>query len=63
METEVRRFLLGEMSEGERGVFEELFVADEGLFERVRVVEDELVESYLRGRCLPPNGKSLSEPF
>ena len=53
MEAQVRRFLLGEMSEGERGAFEELFVADEELFERVRVVEDELVESYLRGALSP----------
>lgn len=48
-ETEIRRFLLGEMSEDERTAFEERFVADEDLFEQMRVVEDELIESYIRG--------------
>lgn len=47
-ETEVRRFLLGEMPEDERTAFEEKFVADEDLFEQTRVVEDELIESYIR---------------
>jgi len=48
-EAEVRRFLLGEMSEDARSAFEEKFVADEVFFEQVRVVEDELIESYIRG--------------
>lgn len=48
-DTEARRFLLGEMSAGERVAFEEVFVADEARFEQTRVVEDELIESYVRG--------------
>lgn len=48
-DVEVRRFFLGELSETERSLFEEKFVADEGFFERVRVFEDELIESYIRG--------------
>jgi len=47
-ETEIRRFLLGEMMEDERTAFEEKFIAEENLFERTRVVEDELIESYTR---------------
>ena len=48
-EAQARRFLLGEMSGDERGAFEEKFIADELLFEQARVVEDELIESYIRG--------------
>jgi hypothetical protein len=60
MERDVRRFLLGEMSEDERAAFEEMFVADEDLFERVRAGEDELIESYLRG-TLRPGEKEIFE--
>ncbi|MGC2237178.1 MAG: hypothetical protein WA584_13515 [Pyrinomonadaceae bacterium] len=48
-EADVRRFLLGEMSEDERSAFEAKFVENEDLFEQIRVVEDELIESYVRG--------------
>jgi len=47
-ETEIRRFLLGEMREDERAAFEENFFANEDLFEQIRVCEDELIESYIR---------------
>lgn len=45
-EAEIRRFLLGELSDAKQTAFEEKFVADEDLFEQMRVVEDELIESY-----------------
>jgi hypothetical protein len=48
-EGEVRRFLLGEMSADERNAFEENFVVDDVSFEQIRVVEDELIESHVRG--------------
>lgn len=48
-DTDARRFLLGEMAESERLAFEQSFVVDGGLFEQIRVVEDELIESYVRG--------------
>ena len=48
MEAEVRRFLLGEMSEDERSAFEAKFFENEDFFEQTRVVEDELIESYIR---------------
>lgn len=48
-ETEFRRFLLGDLTEEERSKFEENFIVNEELFENLRVVEDELIESYLRG--------------
>lgn len=49
IEAEVRRFLLGDLSETKRTAFEENFIADETLFEQIQVVEDELIESYIRG--------------
>lgn len=49
-EDEIRRFLLGEMSDGERAAFEDRFIAEDAdLFDRIGVVEDELIESYVRG--------------
>lgn len=48
-ETEIRRFLLGEMPEEERSVFESRFIEDEDLFEQIRIGEDELIEAYVRG--------------
>ena len=59
-ETEVRRFLLGELSESERTAFEEKFIADANLFEQISVVEDELIESYIRG-TLPAAEKEKFE--
>ena len=48
-ETKIRRFLLSGMSDAERTAFEESFITDEDLFEQMRVVEDELIEQYVRG--------------
>jgi hypothetical protein len=59
-EAEVRRFLLGEMSADERDAFEENFVMDDVSFEQIRVVEDELIESHVRG-TLPSGEKEKFE--
>ncbi len=59
-ETEIRRFLLGEMPETERSAFEQNFVADENLFEQISVAEDELIESYIRA-TLSPAEKTMFE--
>lgn len=60
-EKEIRRFLLGEMTGDERTAFEERFIAeDSGLFDEIGVVEDELIESYVR-RTLPPAEKAKFE--
>lgn len=45
----IRAFLFGEMAEVERSEFEAKFIADEDLFEEIKVVEDELIEKYVRG--------------
>ena len=50
IESEFRRFLLGEMKDEERSKFEERFISDEELFEDLRVAEDELIETYVRDK-------------
>jgi hypothetical protein len=62
-EAEIRRFLLGEMPENKRGAFEVNFVADEDLFERIRVVEDELIESYVRETLSPIEKEKFERSF
>lgn len=44
----IRSFLLGEMAEEERSRFEERFLGEQELFEEIRVVEDDLIERYVR---------------
>ncbi len=48
-EKEIRRFLLGELTDDERSAFEERFIAEAELFDEIGVVEDELIESFVRG--------------
>ena len=62
-EAEVRRFLLGELSETERTAFEENFIADESFFEQIRVVEDELIESYTRGTLAETDKSKFERNF
>lgn len=62
-DAEIRRFLLGEMSETERSAFEARFVADEGLFEQISVAEDELVESYVRETLSPAEKTTFEREF
>lgn len=45
----LRRFLLGELPEGERGGVEERLFADPEYFRQFRVAEDELIDEYLYG--------------
>ncbi|MGI8786343.1 MAG: hypothetical protein ACR2HG_01095 [Pyrinomonadaceae bacterium] len=62
-ETEIRRFLLGEMPEDERSAFEARFVADESLFEQISASEDELIESYVRGTLSPDEKQNFEREF
>lgn len=62
-ETEIRRFLLGELSEDERSAFESRFIADEDLFEQMSVVEDELIESYVRETLSPADKTNFEKHF
>ena len=63
IETEIRRFLSDEMSEDERILFEEKFVADEDVFEQVRAAEDEWIESYVRGRLPAAENRKFERVF
>lgn len=44
---EIERYLLGQMTEGERVQFETLYFEDDTLFTRVKRVEDHLINNYL----------------
>jgi hypothetical protein len=45
----IRRYLLGQLSDGAREEFEQKLLVDEELFEELLVVEDELNDDYLMG--------------
>jgi hypothetical protein len=63
-EEEIRRFLLGAMSADERAAFEARFIAeDSDLFDRIGVVEDELIESYVRETLSPSEKAKFEQSF
>jgi hypothetical protein len=62
-ETEIRRFLLGDMREDERSAFEERFVESADFFEEIRVSEDELIESYIRKTLSPGEKENFEKSF
>ena len=45
----IREFLLDELPEQQRFEFEERFITDASLFEQIKIVEDGLIEKYIRG--------------
>jgi hypothetical protein len=45
----IRRYLLGELAEAEQAAFERELLRDRGKFDQVCAVENELVDSYVRG--------------
>lgn len=59
----IRRFLLGELDEGEQQRVEELFMVDGGYRESVLTVEGELIEDYLEGSLSEHEGRSFAERF
>lgn len=62
-ENEIRRFLLGEMAGDERTAFEAGFLADQDQFESVKVVEDELIEAYVRGQLDAATNEKFERRF
>jgi hypothetical protein len=44
-----RRYLLGELSEADQTAFEEELLIDRGKFDQARAIENELIDSYVRG--------------
>src|SRR5258705_13760092 len=49
----LRRYLLGELSESERAALEEKYFADPRVFEQVLMSESDLVDGYVRGQLSP----------
>jgi len=45
-----KRFLLGELSEGEQNALEERFFEDDAVFEELQIAQEELIELYLDDR-------------
>jgi anti-sigma-K factor RskA len=62
-EEKLRDFLLGVVSETERAAIEEQFLADEDFSAQVLVVEDELIESYLRLELSAPDRQRFEVAF
>lgn len=59
----IKRFLFDEMSDEKRFEFEERFITDAGLFEEIKVVEDELIEKYVRGWMDSAEGSKFEKHF
>jgi len=62
-EKELRAFLLGECSEDARSKIEDRFLADEEFSAQLYVVEDELIESYLRSELTDADRKKFETAF
>lgn len=60
--TDVRRYLLGQMSEGEEGRIERGYLGSDEALEELRAHEDELIEDYLAG-ALEPAERDRFERF
>jgi hypothetical protein len=50
----IQRYLLGELAEADQVALEQELLIDRGKFDQVWAVEYELVDHYVRGRCLGP---------
>ncbi len=65
LDDNIRRYLLRDptFTDEEIGELEELMLEDERYFERVMLVEDELIEDYLRGALSPDETKRFNNYF
>lgn len=59
----LRRFLLGDVSDDLRDAIEDCFLTDEEFSARLLVVEDETIESYLRGELLARDKELFEKAF
>ena len=62
-ENKLRDFLLGNVSEDERATIEDRFLADEEFASQILVVEDELIESYLRNELTFSDKENFEKAF
>src|SRR5918911_866564 len=61
-EKRVRRYLLGDLAEGERQAVERQMMIDGDFFEQVTLLEEELIDAYVRG-TLPPFEREKFEQY
>ena len=47
--TEVKQYLLGTLTDEEKARLEEKYFTDDELFEQIEIVEDDLIDAYIRG--------------
>src|SRR6266849_2951047 len=59
----LERYLLGEVSEDERSEIEQGYFADDAFFDQLLDVQNDLVDSYVRGTLPPADRKRFEERF
>jgi hypothetical protein len=57
------RYLLGQMSDEERDQLDERYFGDRDFIEQLLVVEDELIDSYVRGELSPSDRRDFENHF
>jgi hypothetical protein len=58
---QVKQYLLGTLSPEEKSRFEEKYFDDDNLFEEIEIVEDELIDAYVREELPPPDRERFKE--
>lgn len=58
---QVKQYLLGTLSSEEKSRFEEKYFDDDNLFEEIEIVEDELIDSYVREALSPSDRERFKE--
>ncbi len=59
----IRRYLLGGLSVRERARFEECYFKSDDLFEKMEMVEDELIDAYVRGQLSESECRLFEENY
>jgi hypothetical protein len=62
-ENALRRYLLGDLAVQEMDELEELYLADGDLFEQLTLVEDDLIEAYVRGELSSGDREKFNSRF
>lgn len=62
-QTKIRAYLLGQMADADLPDFEQRLLLDAAFYEEVSIVEDELVDEYLRAELSPPDRQSFESQF
>jgi hypothetical protein len=62
-DTQLRHYLLGELSENEQQKIEERLIVDSDYVEQMLIVEEDLIDDYLKGGLPPPQQKVYEKLF